>query len=145
MLGRDGPETLPRHATDLLVQGYDSPSLRQLAGMGGEEADRITEVFQDVLRELGLHRPNAREAAMRLSVEVARAIASGSITPDRGAREIWSIVRSVPKEQLPELDTFVYGASEWDERPEARDAFAKGIISAAHDLLKQASAERFEQ
>ena len=56
------------------------------------------------------------------------------IEPDV-AKAIWNIVRRVPEERLPELDTFVYGASEWEDRPEDHEVFATGIVAAAHDLV----------
>ena len=46
-------------------------------------------------------------------------------------------VRIAPTESIPELDTFIYGASEWDERPQDQAVFAKGIMAAARDLLNQ--------
>jgi hypothetical protein len=39
------------------------------------------------------------------------------------------------REHLPELDTFIYAASEWEDRPEDQKNFAAGIVAAAHDLL----------
>jgi hypothetical protein len=41
----------------------------------------------------------------------------------------------VPTEQIPELDPFIYAASEWEERPEDRVHFEEGIVSEARALV----------
>jgi hypothetical protein len=72
---------------------------------------------------------------MLIATEVASRIVDRSTSAYDGAKEIWNIVRCLPLERLPELDTFVYGASEWDERPEDQENFAAGIVAAANDLV----------
>jgi hypothetical protein len=135
LLGLVGPEDMASEATTALLEGVDSPSIRQLAGMSSAESDEVRGVFQSALRELDIESPSPREAAILVATEVASRITEGSVSPYDGAKEIWHIVRRLPLERFPELDTFVYGASEWKERPEDQKNFADGIVAAAHDLV----------
>ncbi|HVC78161.1 MAG TPA: hypothetical protein VND96_16745 [Candidatus Micrarchaeaceae archaeon] len=135
MLDTAGADALTAEAARALQAGMDSPSIRRLAGMTGEESDEVRTVFGSALRELGIESPTPREAAMLVAAEVALRITQGLISPYDGAKEIWNIVRKLPREHLSELDTFVYGASEWEERPEDRMSFAAGIMDAARDLV----------
>ncbi len=52
-----------------------------------------------------------------LARELAREVVDGTMAPDEGARRIWDLTLRVPGEDLPELDSFIYAASEWEERP----------------------------
>ncbi|HUY74489.1 MAG TPA: hypothetical protein VMW11_08260 [Candidatus Dormibacteraeota bacterium] len=135
LLGLVGPEAMPSEAANALLEGVDSRSIRQLAGLNNAERDEVRVVFQTALRELDIESPTLREAAILVATEVAGRITDGSVSPYAGAKEIWDIARRLPLEHLPEFDTFVYGASEWEERPENRQNFADGIIAAAHDLV----------
>ena len=138
LLGYVGAEAMPPAATRALLEGIDTPSVRQLAGMDGDASEDVRATFLAALRELGIELPSEREAALLLATEVAGRITQGTVSPYEGATEIWRIVQS-SDEHLPELDTFVYGASEWEERPNARDRFAAGIVAAARGLVLSGS------
>jgi hypothetical protein len=133
-----GPDAMPPAATRALVEGIDSPSVRQLAGMDGADNEDLRATFRSVLRELEIEIPSRREAAILVATEVARGITQGTISPYEGATEIWGIVVS-SREHLPELDTFIYAASEWEDRPEDHNLFAAGIVAAARDLVLSGS------
>jgi hypothetical protein len=135
VLGLSPPEELVNAAGRALEEGCDSPSLRLLAGLGLTERARAEELFAGALAELALPRPSKRVAVMGLARDAAKAVASGEIAPFEGAMRIWKLTLRVPKERFPELDTFVYGASEWDDRPEDRKLFAEGIVAAAEELV----------
>ena len=129
-----GPDAMPPEATRVLLEGIDSPSVRQLAGMDGADSDDVRATFRSVLRELDIEIPSRREAAILVATEVARGITQGIVSPYEGATEIWGIVTS-SREHLPEFDAFIYAASEWEERPKDQKNFAAGIVAAAHDLV----------
>ena len=135
LLGLVGPEAMPPEATNELLEGLDSPSIRRLAGLSRAETDEARGVFQAALLELDIECPSPREAAILVATEVARRITDGTVSPYDGAKQIWNLVRLVPLEPFPEFDTFVYGASEWEERPEDHEIFAAGIVAAAHHLV----------
>lgn len=138
LLGLVGPEAMPSEATNALLQGVDSPSLRLLAGLSnaaGAASDEMRGVFQAAMRELDIESPSPRETAFLVATEIASRIIAGTVSPFDGAREIWHIVGLLPLEDLPEFDAFGYAASEWEERPKDQKNFAAGIVAAAHDLV----------
>ena len=71
----------------------------------------------------------------RRRVRTAEAICSGVITAAGGQADAEGHASCSPR-PLPELDTFVYAASEWDDRPEDQQTFEKGILAAASDLVR---------
>src|ERR1700691_1599850 len=131
VLGVMPPEELPSIATAALVDGCDSRSLRILAGLEPPEYDEARALFDDVLAESSLPWPTGREAALCLARETAARILSGSIGPYEGALHIWDVSLCVSEEHLPQVDTFIYAASEWPDRPDAHDLFADGVRTAA--------------
>jgi hypothetical protein len=57
-------------------------------------------------------------------------------SPIVAARRIWDLTLELPEGVgIPELDPFIYAASEWDDRPDERSDFEAGIIESARDLL----------
>ena len=50
LLGFVGAEAMPPEATRALVEGIDSPSVRQLAGMGGADGEDVRATFRAALR-----------------------------------------------------------------------------------------------
>jgi hypothetical protein len=131
-----GPETLPTIATDALVDGCDSPSLRILAGIANAQSDEARSLFAQALGELELPFPTARDAVMILATDIATKVLDGTTTPFLGAQQIWELSLRAPQEHLPQLDTFIYAASEWEDRPEDGNIFAEGVVAAARDLLR---------
>ena len=134
MLDVAGTDAVALEAARALQEGMDSPSIRRLAGMTNADSAEVRAVFSAALRELNIESPTLHEAAMLVATEIARRITEGTVSPFEGAKAIWNLVRRLPDEHLPELDTFVYGASEWEERPEDHAAFAAGILAAARDI-----------
>jgi hypothetical protein len=63
-------------------------------------------------------------------------VLEGTLTPYQGAKQIWGLALSLPEEHLPQFDAFIYGASEWEDRPSDRNIFAEGIVAAAQELVK---------
>jgi len=92
-------------------------------------------MFDRVLSELNVAVPSRREAVMRLARKIAKGILVGTTGAYLGAKQIWDLTLRASDEDLPELDSFVYAASEWEDRPEDRVAFEEGIVAAARDLV----------
>jgi hypothetical protein len=134
VLGLSAPAELVNAAVRSLEEGHDSPSLRLLAGLTPTETAKAEELFDGALAELSLLRPSKRDAVMSLALATADAVSSGAMTPSEGARRIWEFTLRVPKERFPELDTFVYAASEWDDQPEDQKLLAEGVVAAAEEL-----------
>ena len=133
LLDAAGSDELASEAANALMGGIDTPAIRRLAGMTGDDAEEVRIVFREVLRELEIETPSHREATIMLAVEVARRISAGTISPYDGAKEIWHL--SVG-EDVHELDTFAYAASEWQERPRQHKKWAAAIVAAANDLVR---------
>src|ERR1051325_2253452 len=92
MLGKLQPLELPAIATDALLQGIDSPSLRVLAGLdvgpalGGERE----ECFKKVCTELGIAFKEKKEAVFYLLELWLAHICEGRTQPYEGCRKIVS-------------------------------------------------------
>jgi hypothetical protein len=132
VLGLVGPEDLSAAANAALHGGLDSPSLIALTSADASTAGPL---FDRTLQDFNMVKPSRREAVMLLARDAATEIVSGTISPYTGAKRIWRLTLRVPTEQIPELDPFIYAASEWEERPEDRVHFEEGIVSEARALV----------
>lgn len=92
-------------------------------------------LFDRALNELSVSKPDQREAVMLLARDAASEIGGGTVAPYTGAKQIWDLTLCVPIEPIPELDPFIYAASEWEERHEDRVKFERDIIREARSLL----------
>lgn len=120
-----------------IERGCNSPSLRILAALSASEAEGARDYFYRALSELNMAVPSKRDAVMRLARETARGILAGTVDSCVGAKRIWDLTLRVSGEDFPELDSFIYAASEWEERPEDRMAFKEGIVAASSDLVRK--------
>jgi hypothetical protein len=135
VLGLLQSEDLVRVGVQALERGCDSPSLRVLAGLNASEVEEARGMFDRVLSELNIAVPSKRDAVMHLARETAKRILAGTSGAYLGAKAIWDYTLRASDEDFAELDTFVYGASEWEDRPEDRVAFEEGIVAAARELV----------
>jgi len=133
-LGLLSAGVVPDVATEALARGCDTPSLRRLAGLLGSETEEVGPLLDRALAELGSPQLSNAAAVMRLAHEISQAIIAGTTAPYDGAKQIWALTLRAPGERFPDLDTFIYAASEWEERPEDRQLFDEGIVAAARDL-----------
>jgi hypothetical protein len=132
VLGLAGPENLPVAADTALRGGLVSPALIALMDADPSEARAL---FDRALDELKVSKPSQREAIMQLAHDAAAGIVDGTVAPYSGAKRIWELTSCAPTVRIPELDPFIYAASEWEDRPEDRAHFERGIISEARALL----------
>jgi len=137
VLGLLRSDDLARVGVQALEHGCDSPSLRLLAGWNVSDSEEARGMFDRALSELGVVVPSRRDAVMRLARETAKRILAGTTEAYPGAKQIWDLTLRASDEDLPELDSFVYAASEWEDRPEDRVAFEEGIVAAARDLVNR--------
>ncbi|MFI5966560.1 hypothetical protein ACIA8J_30930 [Streptomyces asoensis] len=76
------PEELPMLAAHALVDGRDSPALRELAGLPrGSDPHEIRERYVRALHELGIPLPDEETAGRRLLVDLATALTKGELSP----------------------------------------------------------------
>lgn len=138
VLGVIRSDGLPAVAATALADGWDSPSLRVLAGSPRSDPD-VRSLFERALSELNVSLPTPREAVIVLANDIAASVLAGTVAPYDGAQRITELSLRLPEdaEHLHELDTFIYAASEWDDRPEDANIFAEGVVSAARELLER--------
>lgn len=81
---------LPELAVDAISSGFDSPSLRILAGENPKKAG-LGELFERAIDELGYSFVDKEYAAIYLSRQIAERITAGQIGEYEGVKEIWDI------------------------------------------------------
>lgn len=142
MLGMISPEEVIAIATDALVLGSDSPSLRELAGASTFQVDDVPRLLEQTSRELGFRELTKEEALIAISADICEQITSGEVRPYDGAKCIWRTVVGSEAPHHHELDPFIYAASELESRPADKEFFENAIREEARDLLSRRAAER---
>jgi ribosomal protein S18 acetylase RimI-like enzyme len=76
-------------ATEQLVHGFDTPHLRQLAGVSGSEGQsELEELFDRASRELGLRAPSPETAIGLYAQSLARDYVAGAVTQQKFLDEL---------------------------------------------------------
>jgi hypothetical protein len=134
-LGDIRPDEVHEVATALLVDGLESPTIVQLAGMRHAGFWQVAPVIDRVFRENGLDPISDDEARWRLAYECARQITAGDLEPRTGATRLWTLANEL---NLPEpLRYFVYLAADYGEGPSGPAWFDARIRETAQELLAQ--------
>ncbi len=108
-------EQLPEIASDALAEGYDSPSLRTLAGVTNPIMSEVEPLFRKALDELSIPIPDFSDSGKSIALYYAKAIVSGDVSPYEGARTLWNIYNEDKVEIHNELLVFVGLASEYED------------------------------
>jgi hypothetical protein len=127
-------DQVPGICTDLLVDGYDTPSLRVLAGLTATDGQEVRELLPRVFHEMGMEEPSPIQAAWFLAQSTARDIVSGTVAPSDGARAIGDL-GSTFDPLWPSLSIFIGLSSEWDDHPQQRQAYDSDIREEAARLI----------
>lgn len=106
------------------------PAIAELAGLSVIEQDRLDELLEDLLNDLGLEKLTEYQAAMLCASKVAQQVGGGHVEPIDAARAIWRIATQVPASQA-DLSPFIGLASEWDDDLESRSYYDEEIRSRA--------------
>jgi hypothetical protein len=106
-------EDLPALATDALVEGLDTPTLRILAGEPSTSfaAFDNRDLFRKVLQELGREPFSREDALWELTRFRCWQILQGLVTPIDGAGRIERLVSEKPYHRI--VDWFVGFCDEW--------------------------------
>ncbi|WP_427130746.1 hypothetical protein [Pseudarthrobacter sp. S9] len=132
------PHELPDFATELLVLGYDAPSLRELAGLPtGDRADSA-DMWNVVRDELSVRHEDDEEAARFLLKYWAREIIEGRIDLLPGARLMYRVGWFALGQPM-ELHELVNLLDVWDEMPQRRDQTASELLDFVRKLLDHES------
>lgn len=140
-IGEQPAERLPGIATDSLVRGVDSPSLREAAGMSPNDVRDTTDIFEKALAELGIDIPSEHDALWRLIRYCAEQIVDSDLQPREGAGWIWQQSRLFEPEG--DLRVFIGLASEWDDNPSSRSKIDAEIVEEARELLGRSTPRRW--
>jgi len=121
-------------AGEMLVQGYDSYSLRILAGLGRLASTfEAEDYFLRSARELGLSIPDAEAAVRAYACEVAQQIAGGQLAGREGVRELYRVCIATEYDR----DYLI-----WLELDDALDSLLSGAY--AH-TFEAATLENFDE
>ena len=134
VLEKQQSEELPAIATDALVRGLDSPSLRLLAGTSPRDVRDARDLLWSALDELGIAKPSQTEARWLLVRGWAHDIIANRLAPIDGARRIWWD----GWEELgrpDDLTAFVGLASDWEDDESRRYQYDQDIREAAARLV----------
>lgn len=116
-----------------LVDGHDSPALRELAGLPRRsDAAEIHELYLQALHEAGVGLPDEETAGRRLLVSLAFGLAQGELTPGDVADRLSMTVAARTQEETRFLSVAA-SYSEWTE-PAALPGWEDDLHTAAHAL-----------
>src|SRR5580704_16701215 len=90
VLGHLSKDELPTIGSRAIEEGYDSPTLYDLAASEGQETGRITKLFSKTLEELRLDLPTEKRAAISWAKRIATKVVEYRLSPYSGARQIWT-------------------------------------------------------
>jgi hypothetical protein len=122
---------IPVVAAGLLSTGVQSDVLVELAACDADKIGEVEQLFQQVLTESGYGSMSPIEALRVYARTISRAILCGEVTPFEGASSIWRATIVVNNPDFHELDTFVYAASEMDDRIVDKALFEDAITVEA--------------
>lgn len=143
VLGFIPTNQLPEIAADALSAGIESKSLVELAGLNGMETDDARKAFERALNELGYKSMEKADALRNYATTVSISMVESSLAPLEGAKRIWRATLAANLTNFHDLDTFIYAASELEDRPQDKGLFEKAILEeAARWSVKETPAAR---
>lgn len=127
-------EQYPDVAANLLVGGYDSPALRELAGYPPNDPRGARDLWIQARKELGKPFEDDGVARRILVRSWLSEIVGGTLAPRTGVGLVfgkgWLVLG-----QPPELDHLVALMDDWDDMPQKRDVIGTQIMDAARQAL----------
>jgi hypothetical protein len=143
VLGMQAPEELSTIATNALVEGFDSDSLRELAGMLPSQYQSARDLFLSVMRELDIPIPTEDQARWNAVRHWALDMVEGRLDPRAASGLIhWDGWNEL--DQPKTLAVFAELEDEWDEHEARRPEIEQTMIEAARNLLDQMDSQRKE-
>lgn len=133
------PEDLPMLAAHALVDGHDSPALRELAGLPRRsDVTEVRELYVQALSELGVPLPDEETAGRRLLVSLAFGLVQGDLSPKEVGNSLSMTVAAHTEEETQFL-SIAAEYSEWigpDDLPawERELQAAAQLLAASTDL-----------
>lgn len=128
------PEDLPMLAAHALVDGHDSPALRELAGLPRRsDAAEVRELYVQALSELDVPLPDEETVGRLLLVSLAFGLAQGELSP----REVGDGLSMTVTARTEEETQFLSVAAEYSEwiEPDDLPAWERELQAAAQSLV----------
>jgi hypothetical protein len=121
-------------AGEMLVQGFDSYSLRILAGLGRlASAGEAEDYFLRSAKELSLSVPSPEAAVRSYACEIARQVVEGHLTGQAGVRALYRICLATDYDR----DYMI-----WLELDDALDSLLSGVYAYTYE---SATLENFDE
>ncbi len=92
VLGHITSDQVPGIAVAALLAGFDTPTLRVLAGESSPIMSEVEPQMERAFAELGLESLEREAAGEVIARSWARSIVAGDVTPYEGAKAIWTEV-----------------------------------------------------
>lgn len=127
-------EHYPDVAADLLVGGYDSPALRELAGHPKSDPRGAGDLWIQARDELGKPFEDDSDARRTLARHWLQEIVDGILDPRTGAARVIDVAWFALG-QPPALNSLVADLDFWDELPERRDEIRHALLVHAQTVL----------
>jgi len=141
VLGMQPPEELPLIATNALVEGIDSESLRELAGTLPIQYQNARDLFLSAMSELNITIPSEQQARWSAVRHWAIDMVEGRLDPRAASGLIhWDGWNEL--DQPKSLTVFVALEDEWDEDEARRPEIEQTMMEAAKDFLDQTDYQR---
>lgn len=134
------PEALPGIATQLLVDGHDSPSLRDLAGLDLAPYDfrDAADLLERIIPEMGIDEPSISRRLEIAAAILAYQCVANEISPRRTTHRFYSLAvrEQYPKEPKEIMEFFILDDS-WDTVPLTSGELDSEITVKASNYLDQ--------
>jgi len=126
---------LPEVATEIIRNGSDVLEFYELSGKSIDGGTESVELFEAGLRRAGVE-PISKEDALDVYARVIAVRIVGKICePYDGAKAIWLAVLASGM-STHSYDSFIYSASEYEDREADRPMFSKEIEEEARRIVK---------
>jgi hypothetical protein len=139
-LGTLAREDLPDVATEALLNGEDTVSLRLLAGLTPVEEDQAWHLFDRAIEELGLHPPGELDATRIVTASIAQQASTGGMRLHEAIRTLAAVcvrLRWQVPESMPFLDAALY-LTEALDAPELFEWSQEELDQRCQEVVQQA-------
>jgi hypothetical protein len=136
------PESLPKVAAELLVDGLDSPSLRALAGLDLSPFDfrDALDLLDEAMVEMAIAEPSTEERLTLTAALIAYQCTSAALSPRQVTHRFYSLaVREDYPGEPPEIMAFYQLDDGWDSIVMESQEMDGRVIHQARALLERLS------
>ena len=135
-LGLLPPENVPALAVAALERGCDYSEIALQAGLNEPTKEEVEPQLERLLQHAKCPRLSRGQAIKTLADPCVARIAQGALEPAQGAHKLWRLANTgdFGDPVWSQLSAFIGFASEWDDRPDARELLETQIVEAAQAL-----------